>query len=176
MLKFTNSVVKLSLQSMFWITFNPFVPNALFLYHLKTSENFMVFWCFQGVEKGYIGNNCFKWGYPFSLLAVLYKSVFLLLFWKITWTAWSFVQTTQRGNSKLCQLFAYTTNREFHQFMWWKWWFERSRKRIQQKSFSSYIWCIEKLEVENKFHVGSFADILCAKHRKRHVVGIRVSI
>ena len=37
--------------------FNPFVPNALFLYHLKTSENFTVFRCFQGVEKGCIG----KW-------------------------------------------------------------------------------------------------------------------
>ena len=28
----------------------PYVPNALFLYHLT------VFWCFQGVEKGCIGN------------------------------------------------------------------------------------------------------------------------
>ena len=37
---------------------NPFVPNALFLYPLKTSENRKVFWCFQGVEKGCIGN---KW-------------------------------------------------------------------------------------------------------------------
>ena len=36
--------------------FNPFVPNAPFLYPLKT-ENLTVF-CFQGVEKGSIGN---KW-------------------------------------------------------------------------------------------------------------------
>ena len=36
---------------------NPFVPNALFLYPLKT-ENFKIFWCFQGVEKACIGN---KW-------------------------------------------------------------------------------------------------------------------
>ena len=35
---------------------NPFVPNALFFYPLKTSENLTVFWCFQGVEKGCIGN------------------------------------------------------------------------------------------------------------------------
>ena len=35
---------------------NPFVPNAPFLYPLKTSENRKVFWCFQGVEKGCIGN------------------------------------------------------------------------------------------------------------------------
>ena len=34
---------------------NPFVHNAPFLYLLKT-ENRKVFWCFQGVEKGCIGN------------------------------------------------------------------------------------------------------------------------
>ena len=39
---------------------NPFVPNALFLYPLKTSENLKisenrkVFWCFQGLEKRWI--------------------------------------------------------------------------------------------------------------------------
>ena len=37
---------------------NPFVPNVPFLYPLKTSNNFTVFWCFQGVEKGCNGN---KW-------------------------------------------------------------------------------------------------------------------
>ena len=31
-------------------------PNAPFLYPLKTSENRNVFWCFQGVKKGYICN------------------------------------------------------------------------------------------------------------------------
>ena len=36
--------------------FNPFVPNAPFLYHMKTSENFTVFWSFQEVEKGCIRN------------------------------------------------------------------------------------------------------------------------
>ena len=39
---------------MYWL--NPFVPNAPFFYSLKTSENPKVFWCFQGVEKGCIGN------------------------------------------------------------------------------------------------------------------------
>ena len=34
------------------------VSNAPFLYSLKTSENCKVFWCFQGVQKEYIGN---KW-------------------------------------------------------------------------------------------------------------------
>ena len=37
--------------------FNPFVPNETFLYSLKT-ENFTIFWCFQGADKGCIGN---KW-------------------------------------------------------------------------------------------------------------------
>ena len=37
---------------------NPFAPNAPFLYSLKTLENLTVSWCFQGVEKGSIGN---KW-------------------------------------------------------------------------------------------------------------------
>ena len=38
----------------FWLV-NPFIPNALFLWLLKLSENRKVFWCFQGVEKGCIG-------------------------------------------------------------------------------------------------------------------------
>ena len=40
---------------------NPFVPNAPFLYPLKTSENVKVFWGFQGVEKGCIGNKWVKY-------------------------------------------------------------------------------------------------------------------
>ena len=44
-----------------WI-FNPFVPSAPFLYHLKTSENRKVFWCFQEVQKGCIGNEWVKLG------------------------------------------------------------------------------------------------------------------
>ena len=39
---------------------SPFVPSVPFLYPLKTSESrkvyFIVFWCFQGVEKGCFGN------------------------------------------------------------------------------------------------------------------------
>ena len=34
---------------------NPFVPNAPFIYPLKT-ESRKVFWCFLGLEKGCIGN------------------------------------------------------------------------------------------------------------------------
>ena len=37
---------------------NPFVPNAPFLYPLKTSGNPTVSWCFQRVEKECVGN---KW-------------------------------------------------------------------------------------------------------------------
>ena len=39
---------------------NPFVRNAPFLYPLKISENPTVFWCFQEVEKGCIGNEWVK--------------------------------------------------------------------------------------------------------------------
>ena len=40
------------------LVFTPFVPNASFLYHLKTSGNLKVFWWFQWIEKVCIGN---KW-------------------------------------------------------------------------------------------------------------------
>ena len=50
----------------FWtpIDLNPFFPNAPFLYSLKKSENLTIFWCFQGVEEGIIGN---KWVNRISL-------------------------------------------------------------------------------------------------------------
>ena len=40
--------------------FNFDVPNAPFLYPLKTSENLAVFECFQEVEQGCIGNERLK--------------------------------------------------------------------------------------------------------------------
>ena len=40
---------------------NPFVPNTIFLYPLKTSEDRKVFWCFQRVEKGCIENKWVNW-------------------------------------------------------------------------------------------------------------------
>ena len=43
---------------MFYI--NTVVPNVPFLYAMKISENRKVFWCFEGVEKGYIGNEWVK--------------------------------------------------------------------------------------------------------------------
>ena len=42
------------------VLFNPFVPNATFLFPLKTSENLKVFWYLKGVEIGYIGNEWVK--------------------------------------------------------------------------------------------------------------------
>ena len=57
-------VQKLKLSTSNFVTtcldINRFVPNVPFLYSLKTSENYKVFWCFQGVEKGWIGN---EWVY-----------------------------------------------------------------------------------------------------------------
>ena len=47
---------------------NPFVPNAPFVYPLKTSKKHKVFWCFQGVDKEYIGN---EWVNNFSRLFIL---------------------------------------------------------------------------------------------------------
>ena len=63
----------------YWITWkfaykqynNPFVPNAHFLYPLKTSENRKIFWCFQGVEKGCIGN---EWVSKLLPIYVIYVS------------------------------------------------------------------------------------------------------
>ena len=56
---------------------NPFIPNALFLYPLKTSENLKIFWCFQGVEKGCIWNewvkNGFLWRYFWRILLAYFK-------------------------------------------------------------------------------------------------------
>ena len=42
------------------IKLNLFVPNAPFLCPLKPSENRKVSWRFQGVEKGWIGNEWVK--------------------------------------------------------------------------------------------------------------------
>ena len=54
--KFWNRLV---VRLWLWpLWFNPFVPNAPFLYPLKISENRKVLRCFQGVEKRCIGK---KW-------------------------------------------------------------------------------------------------------------------
>ena len=57
---------------------NSFVPNAPFLYPLKTSEKWKVFYCFQGVEKWCIGK---KWVnfhvLKFEKKNFIYKNTFL---------------------------------------------------------------------------------------------------
>ena len=50
---------------------NPFGLKAPFLYPLKTSKNRKVFWYFQGVEKGCIGNEWVKlisYAFPVELI------------------------------------------------------------------------------------------------------------
>ena len=60
---------------------NPFSPNAPFLYPLKIPENLTVFWYFQRVEEGCIGN---KWverknKYTlFKLIAWSFERTFIL--------------------------------------------------------------------------------------------------
>ena len=47
------------LKSIARLPFNPLASNTPFLYPLETSENLQGF-CFQGVEKGCIGNEWVK--------------------------------------------------------------------------------------------------------------------
>ena len=62
-------------RNYFFRTFNPFLPNAPFLYPLKTRENRKIFWCFPGVEKGCIRN---KW---VKNASVNKSTLFLLIYW-----------------------------------------------------------------------------------------------
>ena len=57
-LSLTDDQIKASATFGLYLLFNPFVPNAPFLYPLKISEKHKVFWCFKGVEKGCIGKKC----------------------------------------------------------------------------------------------------------------------
>ena len=61
--------------------FNPFVANAPFLYHLKASENSTVFWCFQGVEKGCIGN---EWVNMKVVIEIVIFQTLIYFSWIIT--------------------------------------------------------------------------------------------
>ena len=49
-------ILRTSIQVTNFYPFNPFHATGLFQYHLKTYEKLTIFWCFQGVEKGYTGN------------------------------------------------------------------------------------------------------------------------
>ena len=63
--------------------FKPFVPNAPFLYPLKT-ENRKVLWYFQGFEKRCIGN---EW---VNLVLILWSNFLTEIFWNITVKIWNF--------------------------------------------------------------------------------------
>ena len=56
-----------------------FVPNTLLLYPLRISKNFTVFWCFQGVEKGCIGNKWVKTTKTYKCLRTTFRS------WSFCW-------------------------------------------------------------------------------------------
>ena len=49
--------IKIGLRQQNWTFINPLVYSVTFLSPLKTSENLTVFWCYEGVEKGFIGSN-----------------------------------------------------------------------------------------------------------------------
>ena len=49
-----------ALNSCNYCFINPFIPNASFLYPREILENLTVFQYFQGVEKGWIGNEWVK--------------------------------------------------------------------------------------------------------------------
>ena len=51
---------------------NSLVPNSPFLYPLKHRKTLTVFWCFQGIEKGCIGNEWVKWHFVVSLWGKIY--------------------------------------------------------------------------------------------------------
>ena len=57
----SESVMGERVCPIFLKSINPFFPNAPFLYPQKTSENLMVFWCFQGVDNRCIENKWIKW-------------------------------------------------------------------------------------------------------------------
>ena len=80
---------------------NLFVPNAPFLYPMKTSENLTIFWCFQGVEKGSIRS---KWVKD-SILTVEWvldspPSFLSGLFWRGLWNPLD--KVLKNGPSKTC--------------------------------------------------------------------------
>ena len=56
LIKSNNTELLLRITTAKKLSFNLFLSSAPFLYLLKTSENLEVFWCFQGLKKGFIGN------------------------------------------------------------------------------------------------------------------------
>ena len=84
---------------------NSFVSNAPFLYPLETSENFSVFRCFQGVERGYIGN---KWVKKETVALVfssefckIFKNSFLIEYLRLTVFEAEFLAKNQKMKIRL---------------------------------------------------------------------------
>ena len=73
--------------------FNPFVPNASYLYPLKTSENIKVFWCFQGVQKGCIESKWIKREKNYELI--------MIGFWLIIMVGWRIEKDLDLGPASL---------------------------------------------------------------------------
>ena len=86
--------------------FNPFVPNAPFLYPLKTlSEKLTIFWCFRRIEKGCIGNEWVKPNSSFQILSMQIHGQFYQTFpWQCFMNLW---QCFTLGDSALCVLWTY---------------------------------------------------------------------
>ena len=119
-------------KSPYWGIFhaviNPFVPNASFLYPLKTTENYKVFWCFQWVEKRCTGNEwviffCFQVSLShhiiFLVLLQYLSGDFLLLpaplFWNSVWGSFH----AEAAEKYLTQTIRETRSR-WEQFFFWK--------------------------------------------------------
>ena len=68
---------------------NPFVPSAPFLYPRKTLENLTVSRCFQGLEKGCIGN---KW---VKFVEIFWDNIF-----KFLWTEFYHYENALIQNSQ----------------------------------------------------------------------------
>ena len=77
---FLSLYIKQKIQQV--LPLNRFVPNAPYLYPMKTSENPTVFWCFQRIEKMCIGNEWVKWAGT-SLFKLSLRSDFKTI-WKST--------------------------------------------------------------------------------------------
>ena len=97
-------LIQVILPLMFHI--NPFVPNASFLWPLKTLENLKIFWYFQGVVKGCIGN---KWVNEGNPVAIVQKG--LTLFHQVPLTSLAF-----------CHAASQKMLRPNHPYAWHNYW------------------------------------------------------
>ena len=98
--------------------FNPFVPNAPFLYPLRTLKNLKVFCCFQGVEKGALGTN--------GLRAPLGNNISQFLFRQKQPLEVSGVLKNLRSSHRSCSVFLIRLQAQASNFI---------KKRLQHRCF-----------------------------------------